>query len=841
MSNHLNKDNKKTLNEWADFWRYSIGVNVIPVNTKERNSYVKWSEWQDKAIPEIIHEEWKKENAFENGMAIMPGRIWHKDDKNNLYLIFIDLDNQKAIDEFCECLGLPDLKELSKQVIVEQHKDDLSRAHIYFYSNHSFKKKSSDVYKVKKEIQNNTIPSIEVKGLGSHGIAFCCPSLHKNGYKYEIIGTESPKTFSKEIEGKLFNIYRKFQLNSNKNGKVSINDLFKNDFTVLKGHNRHEALLRVMESLIKRNKQILDEETIKNLCCDYNQSHLKPPLEKEEVEKLWRSAKKFLNGDLRNNDKTKNKDQNSIYKIVQYGQYPLVYYIDDISNEICYGSLIGSNIIPKKTIVDVAPEKVTLFNNPLFNHIKLIEIRFSNDLCIGPCKSMIDIIKTLENKGHVISKYKAQDALNSVVSALRDKELVETIDHVTTPGYYMLDGEMMRVNDTQRREIDKVEVKKCCEFLNFLGLNGWNNKNIFSTALKWGIISPFSFLIKYNSDRWVQWLQLYGHAQTGKTSLGKIILSIWNLSEKTHSLGFNHIDTEPRFGNIVSKDTYPRLVNEVGALSTNQYGKYTKIIESIKYSIENITSRGKYVDYNTYQEIPALSPMILTSNYQPINDSGYNRRMILIHFSRDEKKVESEQILFNELFEKNKTYLKVLGDFTALYIQENKNELLEKPWVEVSKNILKKFYLYAEMEAPEWIEFFEEQKDAVDESTEKTHFGLRAFMIDRINETFTRHIRSLDAETKSSLIMNDIRSKIEFSLKNNLISFLHSSDYDTIVITVDIMAELKNNELENLTSLKDVGSLLDFKYVNKNFNGKKMRVLEGSLKKLVNFIELKIS
>lgn len=105
--NSSSKDpRKKTLNDWADFWRYTIGVNVIPVNTKERNGYVKWSEWQDKAITEIQHEEWKKKNAFEIGMAIMPGRVWHRADINDLYLIFIDLDSQKAIDEFCKVQGL---------------------------------------------------------------------------------------------------------------------------------------------------------------------------------------------------------------------------------------------------------------------------------------------------------------------------------------------------------------------------------------------------------------------------------------------------------------------------------------------------------------------------------------------------------------------------------------------------------------------------------------------------------------------------------------------------------------------------------------------------------------
>ena len=38
---------------------------------------------------------------------------------------------------------------------------------------------------------------------------------------------------------------------------LPIQDLFKPDFTIFEGHNRHEALMRIMESLIARNSGIL--------------------------------------------------------------------------------------------------------------------------------------------------------------------------------------------------------------------------------------------------------------------------------------------------------------------------------------------------------------------------------------------------------------------------------------------------------------------------------------------------------------------------------------------------------------------------------------------------------
>ena len=73
-------------------------------------------QWQDKPIPHQIHEEWKKTNRYSNGIAIIPGRVWRGPNKDK-YLVFIDLDNQKAIDEVCRVLRAKNLHELSERVL----------------------------------------------------------------------------------------------------------------------------------------------------------------------------------------------------------------------------------------------------------------------------------------------------------------------------------------------------------------------------------------------------------------------------------------------------------------------------------------------------------------------------------------------------------------------------------------------------------------------------------------------------------------------------------------------------------------------------------------------------
>ena len=67
----------KDANNWADYWRYFIGANVIPANTREKTVSVSWKEYQNNAISDEQHNKWKVGRAFDNGMAVIAGKIWH--------------------------------------------------------------------------------------------------------------------------------------------------------------------------------------------------------------------------------------------------------------------------------------------------------------------------------------------------------------------------------------------------------------------------------------------------------------------------------------------------------------------------------------------------------------------------------------------------------------------------------------------------------------------------------------------------------------------------------------------------------------------------------------------
>ena len=98
---------------------------------------------------------------------------------------------------------------------------------------------------------------------------------------------------------------------------------------------------------------------------------------------------------------------------------------------------------------------------------------------------------------------------------MKEKGLVEYIEDVTTPGYYLVKDSLIKKDTTQKQtDIVKEDAVRCCQMLDKLATEeeeGWLNKKIFPTVLKWAVMSPFSFVIKQcNKNNFLPWLMLYG-------------------------------------------------------------------------------------------------------------------------------------------------------------------------------------------------------------------------------------------------------------------------------------------------------------------------------------------
>ena len=137
----------------------------------------------------------------------------------------------------------------------------------------------------------DSVLGLEVKGMGEHGIAFCFPSIHKDGLPYEIIGTNQPLTLNedqaKEMILHIDSICKKYGLEYLEKHYRNLND---SECKIYQG-SRHDSLLRIANSLLFRhlggNEKLRSELEIKAMLLEINNTRCVPlPLPTEEIDKI---------------------------------------------------------------------------------------------------------------------------------------------------------------------------------------------------------------------------------------------------------------------------------------------------------------------------------------------------------------------------------------------------------------------------------------------------------------------------------------------------------------------------------------------------------------------------
>jgi putative DNA primase/helicase len=429
-------NNNNEFNKAADHLRYIIGANVIPANSRIKKpnlDYIEtWKEWKDKPIPEWQHKEWKAQGAFNSGLAIVLGKLFHNPSTKHLYLNGIDADNAKAIQEICTRNGKTiTIQELAQWTYVEQHDDRPNKMHLLVYSEgRPFVSKSSDQTKLADKLKANEVPAIEVKNIGA--IFYVAPGIHRDKETLmerpiKIIGTNIP-VLSNSFEQDLDDILSKYGISylngadsSNNSAKIPIDELFKEDFRIYEGHNRSEALLRVMESLIARNSSILTPDEIKDMARRWNNKHCIPPLDDKKFEQQWKCANKFTASSNTNNNGSTTTTNNSInnnnkkskqavlfitdkllanYTFKTLRDTEEVYYYDSARGIYIPGgeSLIKSEV--EKEMPDISTNQVNEIINHIIRRTLTDRTEFDADIEWLTLKNCMVNLLTLETRPH---------------------------------------------------------------------------------------------------------------------------------------------------------------------------------------------------------------------------------------------------------------------------------------------------------------------------------------------------------------------------------------------------------------------------------------------------------
>jgi len=474
----------------------------------------------------------------------------------------------------------------------------------------------------------------------------------------------------------------------------------------------------------------------------------------------------------------------------------------------------------KERVFIGAPTEVTVYINPI-GGITKYQVKWETStrpkpLLIGPAL-IEEIVDRLKAEGLVTNRRLAEDVLAAIIEGFIRKGKAEIRSEIDATGFFIADGKLIASGYSVEGP-SKEELREALALLNKLA-NVWYAHAIerFATVVKWGVIAPFIYAYKQRG-KWVKWLYLYGKSNTGKTTLAEVILSMWGLGTEHMKTGAN-MDTVARLGQVLSMTTFPIVINEPGnALSKED------IVEMIKNAIEKTVSRGKFYK-GSYIEIPALAPLIFTSNKYVPQDDALLRRLIVITFTYGERLPPEKISEFNNKVRPRLTKLQALGKFIASSVMQNG---LEDDYEKLAEKILEQAYKVAGLEAPEWIYMTYAEEFDIYEHTKEV---IRGFLLEQINEAYQRFVKSpsitvVEDRVRAVLVQKALPWML---LKTN-------GNSEKILITTGVLPELWKR-VDESWDLKGLAELLGWSYKNVKVGNRVLKAIEVDLKAFVDFLE----
>jgi len=492
----------------------------------------------------------------------------------------------------------------------------------------------------------------------------------------------------------------------------------------------------------------------------------------------------------------------------------------------------GGRLVYKEKVFIGAPTSVVVYYNPVGGVTKYqvtweVDVR-PRPLVIGPAP-LEEVLDRLKAEGLVVASRLSGDVLAAIIHAYQVRGRAEVKTEIESPGFYIVDGKLQAVR-VEVREPSPEELREALLLLNELASRWFSHVlDRFATVIKWGAIAPFIYAYKQR-ERWARWLYLYGSSKTGKTTLAEIVLHMWGLEPgKHHKTGAN-IDTPARLGHVLSQSTFPVVVREPGGALSRE-----DIVEMIKASVEGLVARGKF-HRGAYTDIPALAPLIFTSNRYLPRDDALLRRLKVLRFTYGERIPEERAREFESKVKPELRRLKAIGDYIASYILKNGlGEDLEKQGVEA----LEAAYRSVGLEPPAWLRL--EAEVDFEEIYEDMRELVREFLIKRVNEEYNRFVGRVVVEKPEgypdvvSRQEVDLKMRVEIVLDKQLIPWLIRRG-DEVLITTGILRELERL-IGDIGGLKSLAELLGWEYVSKKKLGKSVvSVVRTSVEDLLNFL-----
>lgn len=590
---YSNSDNLKVsvedgLSTAVLFWTREVGAHIIEYNSVIKKTF--HDNWSTEDDSQINYLALLKTGIFNKGFAVRTGLL-HRGPNKGCYLCCIDFDSAEAFRTWCD--DDYKLDTLAKLTRVEWHQD-LARVHVFFTSKTPLK----DLARSK----DNQV--IEVYGEKPH--LTCVYGNHKDGNSILPYDTEKI-TLVDEVRkleiGNRIKMVIPTYLDDDGVSKY-IEELEKPDTLVPKGSVHIACRTMLMSVYFRWNEEFAemsDEQrfqwVVKWDKQKATQANRPAYIEAnpKKLEALYTDIKRKYQG-----QRQKERDEREVRIIfdempgciayeVSHGKFIVGTYDNKIAEVIRNSDFdkatnqIKTSITQIKTFTACKPVKVIKHVNPLsFLETQdkyTIEFKGSEKSGCFTCRhrTLSEIVAHLKN-GNALTEKGIEIALQAQIKGFERAGLLEEDDTMDFVGFFPYDGKIIASNVTIPTSYP--DMTDNLDFIN--ELESWykGREDLLAHLLLWFMAAPLSFIFNVTNSQLLEWLHPYGNPNTGKTTSGIIGLAFdGNETNQDFVLNMKYIDSLARFGDTISKTTFPKIINEVDL--TERYDIVNNIVTAV--------------------------------------------------------------------------------------------------------------------------------------------------------------------------------------------------------------------------------------------------------------------
>jgi Bifunctional DNA primase/polymerase, N-terminal len=868
-------------------WPEKRGIPIFPADSC--NKGIHYNGWQEQDFSKVDFRKEMLDCKYDNGAAARTGKTLNE----GIYAIALDFDHWDAVIAWFG--SWENVVAHSKKSLVEWHKNQ-GKIHVILFANEPIPNKHIYIG------PNKAL--LEVRC--DKQALFISPSAHRDGNKYEPLGTTDIITLQSnsgllQLKAKIDSLSSKYMSDEDKQRYYT---WLEDDNTIIgEGEGRHDTTKDIVCSYFWKYSgewlNLSDDERFSR-AWQWHLKHCVPPRTRQHFDDIckWVIEKHRVNRDKNHEalrEERRQQDQQQQQQQHVKGSNPIADNVLENLNphkwaissykgptfHIAHGELnqtvdaaqyehsvgSGDNKIVyhylqiRDIYINAIPIEITKYEDPISNTAVLeqkykIKFKSSTDkiLTMPEPMTLEEIMVFLNGRSLICQSVNAKAALSNIIQAFERSNEIKICREIEAPGFFLVDDKIV-TSHMEIKEHSIEEIRRAALFVNEL-VSKFHRTDVISTTIHWGVMAPFNNVLKqYTKEMaWMQWLGFSGSTQVGKSTHGRVACGIWGYYNSIkYNVQFTSVNTKATLGKKLSQSTLPLNIQETDDLVSEEM---RGMRDMVKGCVQGMVSRSKYVSMITYADIPCLGTCIFSSNPSFPEDPGYRSKFIYITCTANDRFWNmQQQIEFNGFISKGLGHLKVLGDFVAKQLMDNPSILLKEnieecDWKTSAIEVLQLFYRTAGLEIPNWIGLFVTETNttsaAIEDAKESAYFQLVGMFQQAIIDGYRKDPKhSWDPDTKIYKDV-DFHEKLRHCFNEHLVPYLWERPGDHqnlryIVITSEVMSEIKRRKIPNITSIKALADEIPgFSYGAIKVGGKTKRAIFGRYSQFETFVRPEI-